>query len=66
MTVRSIHTCKPGSAWDTWQKAGAAWRVDNPTADDAAAISAATDYAQIGGYPDLGKSARYRAFMECV
>ena len=54
--------CKPGSAWDTWQRAGARVR----SLPFAAIQQAANDFAYGDAFhwPIHGQQARYRAFME--
>ena len=57
-------TCRPGSAWHTWQLAGLDWRIQNPGAEIDAAYMAAVEFATSTGYPGLGQFALLRAFME--
>ena len=64
MTIRSFNEAKPGSAWDTWRKAGIEWRNQTYATSKGAILLAATIFAHEGDYPDIGKDARKRAFIE--
>jgi hypothetical protein len=56
--------CRPGSAWDTWQNAGRTWRTENPDTVESNKIDAASQFANLEGWPEAGKNARHRAFLE--
>ena len=61
--IRNINTPKPGSAWDTWQKAGAQWRAETYANTKGALLIAAICFAsQANG--DNERNARKRAFIE--
>ena len=61
--IRNINTPKPGSAWDTWQKAGAKWRKETYATSKGALLLAANAFAsQANG--DNERNARKRAFIE--
>jgi len=53
--------CKTGSAWHSWQIEGYEWAMKNNGLDPA---SAAESFSNLPGWPNAGKDARYRAFME--
>jgi hypothetical protein len=65
-TMQPGFNCKANSAWHAWQEAGHAWRRLNPNADHQSTNQAALNFANVDGWPDAGKNARYRAFMECA
>jgi hypothetical protein len=62
--TRNINEAKPGSAWDTWRKAGAEWRAQTWANGPGALLIAANAYAS---GCDLGENWRdtiKRAFIE--
>ena len=59
-----MNNCKHGSAWHTWQKAGASWQRRHPYADVNQLKRAAISFGAEAGYPQAGRSARERAFLE--
>lgn len=62
--MAKVSICKPGSAWHTWQRRGIEWREANPEASNEQALHAAKSSAITFGWPDAGKAAYCRAFME--
>jgi len=56
-----MDNCRIGSAWHDWQLAGVEWRKQNESLD---AKDAASTFGNVDGYPDIGKDARRRAFLE--
>ena len=62
--IPALPYCKPGSAWDTWQQAGKAWREANQEGDYYAASVAGHAYATARAFPELGIDACLRAFCE--
>lgn len=63
MAIRSINTPKPGSAWDTWQKAGAKWRAETWATTPGALLIAANAFAS-GANGENERNAKKRAFIE--
>lgn len=61
--MRNINEAKPGSAWDTWQKAGAKWRKETYATSKGAVLVAANAFAS-GQSALLGRDAMIRAFIE--
>ena len=61
--IRNIHKAKPGSAWDTWQKAGAKWRKETWATSEGALLVAANAFASVES-SDIGRDAMKRAFIE--
>jgi hypothetical protein len=61
--IRNINTPKPGSAWDTWQKAGAQWRAETRSHSKGALLIAADCFASVQS-SDIGRDAMKRAFIE--
>jgi len=61
--IRNINTPKPGSAWDTWQKAGAQWRAETYANTEGALLIAANSFASVQS-SDIGRDAMKRAFIE--
>lgn len=61
--IRNINTPKPGSAWDTWQKAGAQWRKETYATSKGALLLAANAFASVES-SDIGRDAMKRAFIE--
>ena len=61
--MRNINTPKPGSAWDTWQKAGAQWRAETYANTKGALLIAANGFAS-GANGENERNARKRAFIE--
>ena len=53
--TRNINESKPGSAWDTWRKAGAEWRAQTWAKTPGALLIAANAYAS---ERDLGENWR--------
>lgn len=64
MTIRSFNEAKPGSAWDTWRKAGIEWASQTNATSKSAMLMAATSFAHEGDCAGLRKDARKRAFIE--
>lgn len=64
--VEPGYGCKRESAWHTWQTAGAAWKAATPNATTAETHAAASAFAAEPGWPDAGRHARFRAFLECA
>lgn len=62
--VRTTCNVLPGSAWHTWQLAGAAWRENHPEADQAAVDAAAREFAVATDLSALSHTPRARAFRE--
>ena len=62
--MAQLSKCKPGSAWHTWQKAGSEWRKTTYATTPGARLFAATCFASLPGWPDAGRDARKRAFLE--
>jgi hypothetical protein len=60
MKMKPIN-CKNGSAWHTWQKAGYEWAR---TGLEIEMEAAALDFANLPGFPNAAKEARYDAFLE--
>lgn len=61
--IRNINTAKPGSAWDTWQKAGKQWRMETWATGKGALLIAANAFAS--GEINYGvRDAKKRAFIE--
>ncbi len=60
--IRSMNTAKPGSAWDTWQKAGKQWRMEWATGKDALLVAAVAFASQANS--DNERQAKRRAFIE--
>lgn len=54
------HSCKKGSAWHTWQKAGREWRKANPTKE---VWNDSIDYGLLSGHQNQ-IDARTTAFRE--
>jgi len=61
--IKTMTYCKPGSAWDTWRKAGARWRKETCATTPGATIIAANAYAS-QGTGENERNARKRAFIE--
>ena len=61
--TRNINEVKPGSAWDTWRKAGAEWRAQTWATSPGALLVAANAYAS-GASGQNERNARKRAFIE--
>tara|TARA_R110000744_G_scaffold215415_1_gene334258 strand:+ start:310 stop:573 length:264 start_codon:yes stop_codon:yes gene_type:complete len=61
--IRSMNTAKPGSAWDTWQKAGKQWRMETWATGKGALLIAAVAFAS-GASGDNERQAKKRAFIE--
>ena len=64
MTVRNIHEARPGSAWDQYQKAGHAWREQNPDANNIAMLAAAKEFGATDSWCDAIAITKYKAFIE--
>jgi|TARA_R110000803_G_scaffold209875_1_gene280282 hypothetical protein len=64
MTIRNIHEARPGSAWDQYQKAGHAWRADNPDADKWDVRAAARAFAASDSWCDAIAAVKCAAFNE--
>jgi hypothetical protein len=59
-----ISKCKRNSAWHDWQKAGKEWRENTWANSQKAILLAANNFASLPGWPDAGRDARKRAFLE--
>ena len=64
MTIRNINEAKPGSAWDTWRKAGIEWANQTYATSPGAVMLAATAFAHDDSRAGLRKDAIKRAFIE--
>ena len=61
--THNIQDVKPGSAWDTWRKAGAEWRAHTWATGPVALLIAANAYASYASGENERK-AKKRAFIE--
>jgi hypothetical protein len=64
-TITNIGGCLPGSAWDTWRKAGIDWRARTWATTPGAIMLAASAFAS-GADGENERQAKNRAFIEGV
>jgi hypothetical protein len=64
--IRNINEAKPGSAWDTWRKAGKEWREQTWATTPGALLVAANCYASehVMGLGENWRDTIKLAFME--
>jgi hypothetical protein len=62
--IRNINEAKPGSACDTWRKAGAEWRAQTWSTGPGALLIAANAYASGRGLGENWRDTIKRAFIE--
>jgi len=62
--MSAASTCRPGSAWHTWQRHGQDWAAGNPGASPEQAEQAAQNFASAAACPAIGREHMRRAFLE--